>query len=224
VIRFYMINLVRRQKRRETVRKTVMEAFRWQKEIIGYLQSFGAEHVQMGVHEEEEVRVDRADVGKEVHQLMDFWHFPKDVILDTICMCAKALKSVEPFNEHPANRSKVLPQKCFDEFSRIPRRLGKEMRLTLQAEIKQSGIAVSRSVRRMSYEPRPDFLIEKEEDDEDAVEHEDAVTEVKSFDFDDLDDPTMRFSPRLMELIVEEFGDKEDSTLSPGDQIFSTNL
>ena len=47
-----MINLIRRHKSRETVRKTVKEAFRWQKEIIGYLQSFGLEHVQMGVREE----------------------------------------------------------------------------------------------------------------------------------------------------------------------------
>jgi hypothetical protein len=189
VIRYYMIKLLRRKTRQESVRHTVAQKIKFQKEMAIYLNSYGAVNV--------EIAVDAVDHVEELDQnsggMHDFWYFPEDVILDTISCCAQALQRKAPFNEHPANKSKVLPEKVFDEFCRVPRRLGKEVRQALQAEIRgAANHARSSFLRRQCLFERPESKLPSCEDEEASKETGELMKSAPP----DLDDLWNRFTPR----------------------------
>merc|ERR1719215_1751984 len=47
VIRYYMIQLMRRVRNEESVLKTVVSMVKWERELVDYLKTFGAENVEM---------------------------------------------------------------------------------------------------------------------------------------------------------------------------------
>lgn len=130
VTRYYMIQLMRRVRNEEQVLKTVVSMVKWERELVDYLKTFGAENLEL------DDPADSSMADRCTQEKQEFWYFPEKVILDSICTAAQAMKSIVPWNEHPGNKAQVLPDECFDKFCRPPRVLTKDVRQALQAEIR----------------------------------------------------------------------------------------
>lgn len=223
VIRYYMIQLMKRVRNEEAVNKSVISAIRCQKELIDYLKTFGAEHLELDGPSQAGLLADGTE--RKPEQRQDFWYFPEPVILDAICVSAQALKNMGGvFNEHPGTKAQVLPEECFDRFCRPTRLLNKDARKALTAEIQGTWLNNANSgLRRRSAfgGPHEDLSKMQPMKIEEETEDQDHDNEKKvKFSGTNIDDVFQSFTPRLGLFSVSEPDDKqkkeeEDSTLWP---------
>merc|ERR1712072_660155 len=86
VTRYYMIHLVRRMRSRDSLQSTVSQLVKHQKELVDFLKSFGADNIKVDIEDLDREADDKEAEMQDHPEMQDFWYFPDDVILDTICM------------------------------------------------------------------------------------------------------------------------------------------
>jgi hypothetical protein len=198
VIRYYMINLLRRVRSQQSFSSAVHRMIQWNRESMHFLQSLGADPTKSNAPAFD------SNLFPLPEQNAEFWHFPDEVILDTIVVCAQALQKREPFNEHPANKSQVLREECFDRFCRVPKRLASDTRTALQSEIKDGIRHEEKFRRRRSVNPRvarAEILHVVDDESVPRAMDLDNMRRIKAAPAD-LDEILKRFTPRLIDIMT----------------------
>mmetsp|Transcript_14337 Transcript_14337/g.23420 ORF Transcript_14337/g.23420 Transcript_14337/m.23420 type:complete len:817 (-) Transcript_14337:28-2478(-) len=198
LIRFYMINLLRHVRSELEFQRTVQHVIKWNRESNSFLQNeFG--HIQpKGKY----VLFNRTMISSDfLPPSATFWHLTDDVYLDMIGLSAQVLRMREPYNDHPANKGKVLTDECYDKFCRVPRRLMKDVRTALQSEVRGGMMPEVSRKRRTASVGVGRVRVAKHDDDHHIVRtSNNAILVQPSVDLDEL---WKRFEPRLLDITLE---------------------
>jgi hypothetical protein len=211
-IRYYMYNLIKHVRSVASFQNTVQRMVHWNRDTLDFLESFGIEKVKMNSF------FDCSVLSEQTHELnRSFYEFTEDAILDVICLCAQSLRLQKPFQDHPANKSQVLPEECFDRYCRVPKVLGKQERQALQCQFSNAPDCVPADRRKKSVRhpaakgdgssnSRPGTSDQKQTGSDKDEKRTGSRLVVPSVDIDDV---WKRFSPRVMEKEVDVHDDVE---------------